>query len=236
MHPLIRVVCLLLMAGFVATGNLLFLLLSLSVLTEVYLSASLSIRKCWALIRRMRWFFLSILVIYFWFTPGQAFSPALANALWFPSVDGVELGLIRVACLVLIIAAVSALLQSTRREQLFTAIYSLFAWTRYLGLSPERFAVRATLTLETMTKVQAMIATTKEQLEPESAAKTRIASLANATSGVFVNVYKSAQRAELTAVTLQDAEPLALWQWLYPLCLLLAYLMLPKLASILGVG
>ena len=142
MHPLIRVVCLLLMAGFVATANPLVLLLSLSVLTGVYLRASLSIGECWVLIRRMRWFFLSILVIYFWFTPGRAFSPALANALWFPSVDGVELGLIRVACLVLIIAAVSALLQSTRREQLFAAIYSLVAWTRYLGFSPERFAVR----------------------------------------------------------------------------------------------
>ncbi|MBN4073666.1 hypothetical protein JYU18_00190 [bacterium AH-315-E07] len=227
-----RVICILLMAGFVASANVPFLFVSLFVLMLVYFSASLSVGECWALMRRMRWFFLSILVIYFWFTPGRAFSPALSNALWFPSVDGVKLGLIRVACLVLIIAAVSALLQSTRREQLFAAIYSLVAWTRYLGLSPERFAVRSTLTLEVMAKVQEMIAVKKSGIEPAATVKARIASLANATSGVFVDVYKNAQQAELTPVTLNQAEPLKLWQWLYPFSLLLSYILILKFTEI----
>jgi len=232
MHPLIRVICVLLMAGFIASANVPFLLVSLCVLALVYLRASLSIRECWALMRRMRWFFLSILVIYFWFTPGRAFSPGLSNSLWFPSVDGVELGLIRVASLVLIIAAVSALLQSTRREQLFTAIYSLVVWTRYLGLSPERFAVRSTLTLEAMAKVQEMIAAKKSGIEPAATVKARIENLAGATSGVFIAVYNNAQQAELTPVTLNQAEPLKLWQWLYPLSLLLSYILILKFTEV----
>jgi len=270
MHPLIRVVCLLLIAGFIASAHSVFLLITLCILAAVYILASLSLKQCWSLVQRMRWFFLSILIIYFWFTPGRAFSPELANTLWIPSVDGVEQGLIRVACLVLIIATVSALLQSTCKEQLFSAIYSLISWTRHLGLSPERFAVRVTLTLEALTATQSIISTTREQLAPsgqesapqehmESSPSTpstrgantslgalshslrahpkstssgtlshslraRIAGLAKVTSGIFVKVYENAQQAELIDVELNKAEPISLWQWLYPLALVGLYI------------
>ncbi|MBL4850821.1 MAG: hypothetical protein JKY90_00850 [Gammaproteobacteria bacterium] len=254
MHPLIRVVCLLLIAGFIASAHSVFLLITLCILAAVYILASLSLKQCWSLVRRMRWFFLSILIIYFWFTPGRAFSPELANTLWIPSVDGVEQGLIRVACLVLIIATVSALLQSTCKEQLFSAIYSLISWTRHLGLSPERFSVRVTLTLEALTATQSIISTTREQLAPsgqestpqehmESSPSTpstrgantslgmlshslraRIAGLAKVTSGIFVKVYENAQQAELIDVELNKAEPISLWQWLYPLALVGLYI------------
>jgi len=279
MHPLIRVICLLLIAGFIASAHSVFLLITLCILAAVYILASLSLKQCWSLVRRMRWFFLSILIIYFWFTPGRAFSPELANMLWVPSVDGVEQGLIRVACLVLIIATVSALLQSTCKEQLFSAIYSLISWTRHLGLSPERFSVRVTLTLEALTATQSIISTTREQLVPsgqesapqehmESSLSTpstrgantslgtlshslkahpktrfcpslrgstssgtlshslraRIAGLAKVTSGIFVKVYENAQQAELIDVELNKAEPISLWQWLYPLALVGLYI------------
>lgn len=234
MHPLVRVICLILMAGFVASGNLSFVLISAILLAVIYARASVSFEVCWALIRRMRWFFLSILVVYFWFTPGRAFSPQVADLLWVPSADGVEQGLLRVACLVVIIAGVSALLQSTRREQLFAAIFSLVSWTRYMGLSPERFAVRATLTLETMAKVQTLISGAKAHLEPAANLKARIANLAGAISGIFVAVYKNAHQAELSEVAVSDAESVALSQWLFPLGLLSLYLVLPRLISIPG--
>ncbi|MBL1433848.1 MAG: hypothetical protein COB94_010500 [Gammaproteobacteria bacterium] len=234
MHPLIRIVCLVLMAGFIAHAQLSFLLISLCLLSAIYVLASLSLDRCWSLVQRMRWFFLSILVIYFWFTPGEAFSPELAKSLWFPSVDGVEQGVIRVACLILIIAAVSALLQSTTREQLFSAIYSLIGWTRHVGLSPERFAVRATLTLESLTEIQSMISTSKAQLSSPPGIKARIVGLANATSNVFVAVYNNAQQSELTSVTLDDAEPLRAWQWLYPLSLIALFAAALKLTSVVS--
>lgn len=232
MHPLIRVVCLLLIAGFIATAHVSFLLISLCLLAAIYIFASLSLRQCWQLVQRMRWFFLSILVIYFWFTPGRPFSPELASSLWLPSVDGVEQGLIRVACLVLIIAAVSALIQSTNREQLFSAIYYLIAWTRHLGLSPERFAVRATLTLESLSAIQSIVSLKKDQLESSPGIRARIVSLANATSDVFVQVHSNAQKAELTTVSLEQIVPIRIYQWVYPLTLLALFIVALRLPGV----
>ncbi len=235
MHPLIRVICLVLIAGFTASANVPFLLIAFVLLAAIYLYTSVSLSQCWRLIRRMRWFFLSILVIYFWFTPGDAFSPALANSLWFPSVEGVEQGITRVVCLVLIIASVSALLQSTGRAELFAAIYSLIAWTRFIGFSPERFAVRATLTFSSLSEIQPMIASKTEQLKSPVGIKARIASLAEATTNVFVDVYKNAAKAELTTVTLDDVEAVSIWQWLYPISLVLLFIAALQLPSVLGV-
>lgn len=235
MHPLIRVVCLVLMSAFAATAHIPFLIIAFALIAVVYLRASISVSQCWRLIQRMRWFFLSILIIYFWFTPGDAFIPELANSLWFPSVDGVEQGVTRVICLILIIASVSALLQSTNREELFSAIYALIAWTRYIGFSPERFAVRASLTFSSLNEIQPLISSKKEQLKISDGVKARIASLAEATTNIFVDVYKNASEATLSTVKLDDVDRVNIWQWLYPIALIMLFIAALRLTSFLGV-
>lgn len=234
MHPMIRIICLLLMASFVASGIPAYVIVSLSLLIIVYVAARLSVRICWAQVKRMRWFFLSILVVYFWFTPGQAFSPELANVLWVPSVEGVEQGLFRLLCLVLIIAVVSAVLQSTSREQLVSAIFSLLWWTKYIGLSPERLAVRMTLTLEYLLSVQAVIAEAKQNLEPASDLRSRVTNLANTTTGVFISVHQRAEQDELTEVCIDKAEPVMFLHWLYPIVLIALYFSVETIFPFLG--
>ena len=223
MHPIIRIICLLLLAGFIASGKLHFVLAAALLLASVYLIAKLSVSQFWQMMLRMRWFLISIIVVYFWFTPGRAFSPELANNLWIPSIDGVEQGLLRVACLALIVAAVSAVLQSTTRDQLVAAIFSLVSWTRYIRLQPERLAVRISLTLEYLFTVQTMISEKKSQLEQTVHFKQRLRNMAKAVTAVFVNVNKKAQEEELTEVDIINAEPISLLQWLFPIALIVLF-------------
>lgn len=226
MHPLIRVVCLLLAAGFVATAKVPVLLFSLVAIASIYLLVAVPISACAKALRRMRWFFLSILLVYFWFTPGHALAPALADNLWIPTIEGVEQGLLRVLSLATIIAAVTALLETTTRDALFSAIYRLLESGRWLGWSPQRFAVRVTLTLEYLAPVQDVVAGVKGRMPSGGTLKARLQAMVAAVATVFAGVYDNAQRVEPAPIMLHQPAPVPLWQWLYPAVLVSAYILL----------
>ena len=105
------------------------------------------------ILKRMRWLFLSILLIYFWFTPGRpVFSPL--SVPWTPTVEGVQIGLMRVLSLLLIVLTVNYLLSRVPRTQLISSILWILYPLRHIGLPYQRIAVRSALTLELLGEVQ----------------------------------------------------------------------------------
>jgi energy-coupling factor transport system permease protein len=96
-------------------------------------------------IKRFKWFFLVMIVIFAFNTPGEhlvqwPFSLS-------PTYEGIRAGFTQTLRIVVMLAALSLILASNTRQQLISGFYFLFSPLKYLGLEVERFVARLWLTL-----------------------------------------------------------------------------------------
>lgn len=214
MHPLIHIISFLVFAAFVALGNpaqLVFAAVLVSV--SYYVTPGAEIKGVGTLLRRMRWLFLSLLIVYLWFTPGQPLLPSISSQ---PTLEGVQQGLQRIAALALLALTASLLLQTTPREALLAALYRLLTPLRWLGIKPERIAVRITLTLAAVSQVQQLLAT---QLREQDASRNPVARISAVSAGLFQAVIARAESAPCTPLTVTEGSRPPAAQWLLPLAL-----------------
>ncbi|MCF6218830.1 MAG: hypothetical protein L3J62_05720 [Gammaproteobacteria bacterium] len=158
MHPVIKILLLLLAALMTVWGGwsqwlfaLLLTVIGFVVVRDAEIILALKMAA------RLRWLLLSIAIVYLWFTPGTPIFPTFLA--WSPSYEGVMMGLHRVAILLLLVLAVSLLLQSTPLTLMIAALLWLLHPFARLGLPHERFAVRLALTLEAVGDLPAIMAT-----------------------------------------------------------------------------
>ena len=153
MHPVIRIVTFLVFGLGVVFGNVQHLLLAVLLLAAGYAVWHPHLFKMnWQMLRRMRWLFLSILVIYLWFTPGHPLLPVVGSLS--PSMEGLQFGFYRICSLVFIVLALNLLIKSIARDELIAGILWLLHPLRLLGLPDERLAVRIALTFDVVHEVQ----------------------------------------------------------------------------------
>lgn len=215
-HPLIRLVSFVVFAAFVAVGTALQLLFATTLLGTIYLASSgVQIKRAWPLLRRMRWLLLSLLGVYLWFTPGLPLLPALGST---PTIEGIEEGLQRIVSLLLLALAASLLMQSTAREPLLAALYSLLTPLRWLGVNPERIAVRITLTLDAVTQAQHLLG---GRMRQKDAAHRRhlITRLGTVSAELFQEAITQAEIAPCTTLSITGGSPPPPIQWLFPFAL-----------------
>lgn len=143
MHPFVKILyfILILLLVSVASNQILFLLL----IFLCFIALSFQIQSFLHTVRRMRWLFLSILIIYAFGTPGELIPQFPVN--FAPTFEGVQLGLLQIEKLLIALAALSILLTSSPTEQLMLGLYILLRPLKYLGLNIEKFAARLLLTL-----------------------------------------------------------------------------------------
>ncbi|BBP03641.1 hypothetical protein TPL01_11800 [Sulfuriferula plumbiphila] len=96
-------------------------------------------------LRRTRWLLLSLLVIYAYTLPGENVSSLLGSLS--PSVHGLQHGALRIARMILLLAALSVLVMHIPRTGLLLGIYRILCPLQLLGVDVERIAVRLWLTL-----------------------------------------------------------------------------------------
>lgn len=97
------------------------------------------------LLRRTRWIFISLLLIYAYATPG---TPCLAQLGAFsPGCEGMLEGGMQLMRLLTVLAGLSVLLALLPTAQLIGGLFILAYPLRFLGFSRERLAVRLALTL-----------------------------------------------------------------------------------------
>jgi hypothetical protein len=143
MHPFVKIAC------------FFFVLLLLQFLNSSYiallccliclLAAMLNYQHFSQLIKRMRWLFLSLLLIYAYATPGEYLAFLPLNVA--PSYEGLHQGMTQIAKLLIAVASLSALFASTTKSQLMAGLWTLLSPLRLVGLNVERFTVRMLLTL-----------------------------------------------------------------------------------------
>ena len=165
------------------------------------------------LVRRMRWLFLALMIIYFWFTPGE---PVIGDSHWWPTQEGIEQGLLRIASLMLVIISVNFMIQNSTREQLMGGLYWLSFPFKYLGLSRERLMLRLMLTLDHLTHMQE---TLHESYKNNNGGHGRVARMADVLSDAFAGVIRRADNTQSQTITIPECASPPVYQWLYPLSL-----------------
>lgn len=101
-------------------------------------------RRFARLLWKARWLWLALLVLYAWTVPGTLLWPSDYS----PTREGLDAGLIRIARLVLMLAALARLLSEFTPTQLAGGLYLLAKPFVVLGLDRRALAVRLALTLE----------------------------------------------------------------------------------------
>ena len=143
MHPFVKIACfffLLLLLQYLSPS-------SIAVLCGLIclLAAVLNLPHFSQLIKRMRWLFVSLLLVYGYATPGEYLAFLPLNVA--PSFEGLHLGLMQIAKLLIAVASLSALFASASKSQLMAGLWTLLSPLRLVGLNVERFTVRMLLTL-----------------------------------------------------------------------------------------
>ncbi len=209
LHPAIRILILVVIIGFIVTGNLYALCVAF-ILSFVLLMAARPKPKADVVRRilRMRWFLLSIMILYAWGTPGAALLPEFGK--YSPTRQGLTEGLFRGLILIVILSLVHWLVCTTGREQLMQGIYWLIKPLSWLGLKPERLAVRLALVLETVPTVQQKLALQQRAKDDRSPHLRRIVGHAVA---ILEAALGEADRAELIEIDLAIDRPPTLHDW-----------------------
>ena len=143
MHPFVKIACfffLLLLLQYLSPSSIAVLCGLVCLLATV-----LNLPHFSQLIKRMRWLFLSLLLVYAYATPGEYLAFLPLNVA--PSYEGLHLGLVQIAKLLIAVASLSALFASASKSQLMAGLWTLLSPLRLVGLNVERFTVRMLLTL-----------------------------------------------------------------------------------------
>lgn len=152
-NPASRILSLALLTVLVNTQGWLGLLIFLMPLIYLFYQHPEPGRQAVLLARRLRWFFLSILILYFWFYPGTELIPMLGR--FSPAIEGINQAVLRITSLLIVISYSVFLVQLTSRDDIISGIQFILSPLAYLGIDSSRFALRLGLVLSIVPKIMA---------------------------------------------------------------------------------
>lgn len=212
MHPVIKIIALIILCLLVSSSKIPALITGFSLVAALY--AMTSCRHLYdvlLMVQKLKWFFISIMALYFWFTPGESLSGLDSD--WIPTEEGLIAGLTRASALLLIIMAVNIFLKTTPRTEMISALIWLAYPLRIFGIHSNRFAIRITLAMQAVTQVQSLYEDTKAN--KQDVAGSKLTRISKVVSNVFCQVIDKAETASCR--TMQFPEPAAppIYQWAY---------------------
>ena len=170
-HPVIRIVCLIIVSIFVVSAEPIYLKATLILLVIGFaMGAWAQIPQCMRVLMRLKWLFTTIFIIYLFLTPGRnifpieildkypsgsalnSLSASLLNDVI--SLDGLYLGVLRVCSLVILILTVNLLIQTKQHNELSYAIIWLLSPLKFIGCPVDRLAIRISLTFRYVSEFQ----------------------------------------------------------------------------------
>lgn len=218
MHPLIRVLCFLVLSAAFAFGGAgglwcgaILLLLAYAMRGRSHLGPAVRMAA------RLRWFYLSLAIVYGWFTPGTPLWAAPEALVPFlPTVEGLAAGAGRLLALVLIVFAVNLLLRTSSREELLAAIHGLARPLGAFGVSRDRLALRLVLVMESLDAARARV-TGGLARRPRTMPGPRMAGAFVA--GMMNEVIRDAERRHGETVVVPLGRRPSAIEWAWPLLL-----------------
>jgi len=224
-HPVIRIICFLVFVTCLSRANAGQLFSGLALFSLLYFYSPIDfLPRAFAMLLRLRWFFLSILVLYIWMTPDTSLLNDSFSVFSFIPV-GITSGLGRIFSLVLIVLAVSYLLASLEQDQLIAAIYWLVAPLAYVGLEREKMVLRLAMGMDAVGKL-AKAPRLKDGNENRlGAGKNFYHRITGSIRHYYEYVLGCAKEDTGREYTFDCLNPPAFWQWAFPLGLYLLFLL-----------
>ncbi len=121
-------------------------------------------RRLVALLLRLGWLWFSLLVLYFWFTPGDRLFPGLGGLS--PTLEGVAGGWMRVAFLAGLAAAANGLGRAFPREELLAGLLWLLAPLERVHLPVARLGLRLVLVFDHLARLQPLFEQARRRRGP----------------------------------------------------------------------
>lgn len=173
-------------------------------------------------LRRLRWFFLSLVVLYGWGTPGTPLwgtsIEGMASSWWMPTWEGAAAAFERIGALLAIMLAAVWLIERLARDELLLAIQGLVKPLATLGFPVRRFSLRLLLVIESIAEVQTIVV---RCLSARDRDMTPLAQFGQLSARVFAAVAAGAETAPLAPIRLPAYRPPPPWQWSCPLGLVI---------------
>jgi len=208
MHPVIKIVSFLVFGAAVSIGDGEILLTGVLLVLPLYIFGNkIHFHTSLIMLKRLKWLFVSILVVYLFFTPGQLLWPDVD---WSPTLEGLTQGLLRVAVLVLLVAAVNFLISSTKQDKFLSAILWCLRPLSFVGLPHERLAVRITLTLDEVSQIR------KTHLYEKRDESPKLLAIAGMADRLFQSVISNAETTSVREISLPEESAPPVYQWLMP--------------------
>ncbi len=209
MHPATRILVAIVTIAFMVSGGPYTLFAGVLLSLALHWSAGLQPDgRFLRMVLRLRWFFLSIMILYCWFTPGKALWPALG--VYSPHQPGLWEGLSRCAVLIAILSLVHWLTSATTRDQLVRGLYWLIRPCSLVGFRPEIFALRLGLVLQAVPVLQDRLS----GQAPGSRHEARHQRIVSHATHLLEAVLSEADRAELVCIELRSGIRPSMLEWL----------------------
>ena len=159
------------------------------------------------LLKRLRWLFLSLLILNLWLT----------TFTWLPSIDGLLLALDRIVALFIIVLAAHLFLHTTPTQD----IIATWQWwlKPFKKFGSERLAVRLALVLDTVATVQNLYLNL-----PSTSTTNPLKKIGEQVAGLFIQVLNHAETTPLRTLEIPKLQPPPWWQWSLPLFMLILIL------------
>lgn len=110
---------------------------------------------------RLKWLFISIVVLYGWFTPGLPLLDLAAVNM--PTREGISQALFRVLLLAALVAAVMWLVKPLSANVLSQALSRLLRPLQLVGIDVNLLSIRLAMTLAAVSGIQSLLAQRKDQ-------------------------------------------------------------------------
>lgn len=211
MHPVIRIFCILCLAGLLARPSALVLLVCGFLVATAALVVRVPPMRIIRVVLRLRYLLLVILLLYGWTLPGDPLIPWAGR--WSPAVQGLMAGGMHILALIVLVAGVQVLLISTPRGSLVAALRWWFYPLRLIGLSADRSALRLVLVMEAVPRISDLV---RDQLERRRTGLRGWGELPGIAGDLFEEVLADADRMQPGPVQVPVLQPPAHWQWLIP--------------------
>lgn len=227
MHPVIRIVtCVSFIITITSASLPVIGVLFVSMLGLMLAIERSALAKSFRIIKKLKWLFLSIIILCIWWTPGEPLTIVgySSESSWWPSEQGILLALQRVGILVLIISSVQLLLIRTVVAELVAAIDWLIAPLAYIGIARQKFAMRCALTLKELQHVENTVTESMKEVNKTGAFRRIVTLLSN----VYEQTAYGSGEIENALEIKQIGRPDYI-QWLLPIVVLL----LPVLINML---
>ena len=220
MHPFIKILCLLATTVLLISASPMRTLVIVIILSLLLLFMGLQyFQASWKMCKRMKWFWLSLLVLYGWFIPGTPiFIFENISVEYIPSIEGLSAGGLRAIALLSIVSAVVLMMKSTSQEELIVSIMWLISPLRLFKIKTAQFAARLVLTLDTVTNTENSI---KDALDETNKQISIFQRGIDSMAALLVNIETRAIQKSDTKIVLPQLDMPKLYQWLIPLILII---------------